>query len=206
MKREKLKNMYRVLISPVLILTIPHIYVGVVELSRLFVYYNERWIEDDINEDSGAEIRDGIKSIVKWGACKEILHPYDVNLLTKHPSNEAYLNAMKTKIKQYARVNQNITDIKMCLFNGNPIVFGFTIYDGFNNIGNDGILNMPTRKEHAYGGHAALAVGYDDSVQRIIVQNCWGETWGDNGYFYMPYGYLCNEGLSEDLWAFWQEK
>ena len=37
--------------------------------SRLFIYYNERKMEGSIDTDSGAEIRDGIKSINVDGVC-----------------------------------------------------------------------------------------------------------------------------------------
>ena len=39
--------------------------------SRLFIYYNERVMENTVNEDSGAMIRDGIKSVAKQGVCPE---------------------------------------------------------------------------------------------------------------------------------------
>ena len=39
--------------------------------SRLFIYYDERAIEHTIDSDSGAQIRDGIKSVGKLGDCPE---------------------------------------------------------------------------------------------------------------------------------------
>jgi len=39
--------------------------------SRLFIYFNERSIEHSIPLDNGAQIRDGIKSVAKQGACPE---------------------------------------------------------------------------------------------------------------------------------------
>ena len=45
--------------------------------SRLFIYYNERSIEHSIPLDNGAQIRDGIKSVAKEGACPETEWPYD---------------------------------------------------------------------------------------------------------------------------------
>ena len=44
---------------------------SVTNLSRLFVYYNERAMEGTINDDAGAMIRDGVKSLVKLGVCSE---------------------------------------------------------------------------------------------------------------------------------------
>src|SRR5690349_8351692 len=39
--------------------------------SRLFIYYNERVIEHSVDSDSGAQIRDGIKTTAKLGDCPE---------------------------------------------------------------------------------------------------------------------------------------
>jgi C1A family cysteine protease len=68
-------------------------------------------------------------------------------------------------------------------------------------VANSGILNLPAKKEKVVGGHAVMAVGYDDAAKRFIVRNSWGTRWGQNGYFTMPYGYLLNEGLSDDFWT-----
>jgi C1A family cysteine protease len=60
---------------------------------------------------------------------------------------------------------------------------------------------MPTPDESVLGGHAVVAVGYDDSTQRFLVRNSWGSGWGQEGYFTMPYGYLTDAGLSADFWT-----
>jgi len=54
-----------------------------VDLSRLFVYYNERVIEGTVDQDSGAFIRDGIKSVAKQGVCTESEWPYKISRFTK---------------------------------------------------------------------------------------------------------------------------
>jgi C1A family cysteine protease len=46
-----------------------------------------------------------------------------------------------------------------------------------------------------------LAVGYDDSQQRFIARNSWGDKWGMAGYFTMPYAYLTQSSLSDDFWT-----
>src|SRR3954470_19497724 len=47
--------------------------------SRLFIYYNERAMEGTVDQDSGAEIRDGIKSVAQLGAPPETDWPYEIN-------------------------------------------------------------------------------------------------------------------------------
>ena len=53
--------------------------------SRLFIYYNERAIEGTVDSDSGAMIRDGIKSVAKLGVCPEDVWPYDVARFMEKP-------------------------------------------------------------------------------------------------------------------------
>ncbi len=60
---------------------------------------------------------------------------------------------------------------------------------------------MPKKKEKVLGGHAVMAVGYDDNREAVIVRNSWGKEWGDKGYFYMPYAYITNSHLCDDFWT-----
>ena len=64
-----------------------------------------------------------------------------------------------------------------------------------------GVVPIPGPKERELGGHAVLAIGYDDSQGRFIVRNSWGQKWGDKGYFTMPYDYLTTPDLSDDFWV-----
>ena len=65
----------------------------------------------------------------------------------------------------------------------------------------NGEIPLPETKDHVIGGHAVLAVGYDDSTQTFLVRNSWGANWGQAGYFTMPYAYLTTRGLSSDFWT-----
>ena len=170
--------------------------------SRLFIYYNERVIEHTVSSDSGAMIRDGIKSINKQGVCTEKMWPYNIDMFTKKPSTECYTDAMKHLVTSYHRVNRKIEQMQSCLAEGYPIVFGFTVYESFESeaVAKSGIINMPKPSEKTVGGHAVLAVGYDNSSSRFIVRNSWGNKWGMQGYFTMPYEYLLNENLADDFW------
>jgi C1A family cysteine protease len=60
---------------------------------------------------------------------------------------------------------------------------------------------MPGAKEKLLGGHAVIAVGYDDTQQRFIVRNSWGPKWGMAGYFTIPYQYLTDTNLADDFWT-----
>jgi len=171
--------------------------------SRLFIYYNERVMENSIASDSGAQIRDGIKSIATQGDCPEVEWPYDIEKFTLKPTKQCYKDAIQYTAVQYQRLPQMLNQMKGCIASGYPFVFGFSVYSGFEKeaVAETGELNMPTSKETLLGGHAVLAVGYDDSTQRFIVRNSWGENWGVKGYFTMPYAYLNDSNLSDDLWT-----
>lgn len=172
--------------------------------SRLFIYYNERVIENTVPYDAGAQIRDGIKSVATVGACDEQLWPYDITKFAQQPPQPAYDAAAGTKAASYCRVARALMQMKGCLASGYPFVFGFTVYDSFegNEVASTGILNMPDlSKESVLGGHAVLAVGYDDQTQRFTVRNSWGSNWGQAGYFTMPYTYFMEQNLSDDFWT-----
>jgi len=171
--------------------------------SRLFIYYNERVIEGTVKQDAGAEIRDGIKSIAQAGVCKETTWPYNIAKFARKPTKKAFTEALKHRAVSYKRVSQTLLDLKGCLASGLPIVFGFSVYESFESadVTNSGIVNMPQTSEQLLGGHAVLLVGYDDTTQRWLVRNSWGTSWGQAGYFTMPYQYLTDNNLSSDFWT-----
>lgn len=171
--------------------------------SRLFIYYNERVIEHTVESDSGAQIRDGIKSVAKLGVCPETEWPYDIAKFAVKPPATCYRHAKKYRAIGYQRVVQSLAQMKGCLASGYPFVFGFTVYESFESdqVARTGVVPMPAAAEKVLGGHAVLAVGYDDTAQRFIVRNSWGRRWGIAGYFTMPYAYLADDNLAADFWT-----
>ena len=171
--------------------------------SRLFIYYNERKIEGTVGEDSGAMIRDGIKSVHQIGVCPEDMWAYDIARFTEQPPKKAYTEAARHQATVYRRVLPVLTQMQGALAGGVPFVFGFSVYESFETqeVARTGKVPLPQRSERLLGGHAVLAVGYDDRTQRFIVRNSWGEGWGTKGYCTMPYSYLTDRSLAQDFWA-----
>ncbi|NGZ08287.1 MAG: peptidase [Nitrospira sp. LK70] len=171
-------------------------------LSRLFIYYNERAMEGTIGEDAGAMIRDGVKSLLKLGVCTEKHWPYKIARFTKKPSSACYKQARDHQVTSYHRVI-GLQQMKQCLAEGYPFVFGFSVYESFESlqVAKTGRLNLPKPSEKQVGGHAVLTVGYDEQTERMLVRNSWGADWGIEGYFTMPYDYLSNDNLADDFWT-----
>jgi C1A family cysteine protease len=171
--------------------------------SRLFIYYNERKIEGTVPTDSGAMIRDGIKSVASDGACPEPEWPCVIAKFATKPSAQSYRDARLDRAVSYQSLIQDSNQMKGCLASGYPFIFGFTVYESFETdaVKKTGHAPMPKWNERAVGGHAVMAVGYDERRQWFIVRNSWGARWGIKGYFTMPYAYLLSPGLSQDFWT-----
>ena len=165
-----------------------------INMSRLFIYYNERVLEGTVRSDSGASLRDGIKTLVSQGCCPETEWPYIISKFEIKPTITCYTDGAKHIVQSYYRIS-TLNDMKTCLASGFPFVFGFTVYESFesNQVAATGIVPMPAHNEQVLGGHAVMAVGYDDTTQRYLVKNSWGTSWGMKGYFTIPYTYLTNQ-------------
>ena len=170
--------------------------------SRLFIYYNERKLEGTLPNDGGAQIRTGMKTVAKFGACREHLWPYDVSKAGIEPPAECYKDAKETRALQYFRIAQDLRHLRACLADGYAFIFGMQAYlEGFATAQRTGKLPMPEGTGTLMGGHAVLAVGYDDKSQTVTALNSLGKSWGDNGYFTMPYEFITNAEPAYDFWT-----
>ena len=172
--------------------------------SQLFIYFNERVLENSVAEDSGAEIHDGITTLCKYGVCAEADWPYDITKFTEKPTDACYTAALEHQALQVRNIPQTPYDMKNCLAQGFPFVVGIVVFAGLESAAaaKTGIVPMPRNKRgKSLGGHAVLCVGFDDSKKKWIMRNSWGADWGEAGYFYLPYGYLEDKDLTSDLWS-----
>ena len=195
--------------------------------SRLFLYYEERKLENSINEDAGASIGDGMRVMSNIGVPAEKYWPYsdDPKTFMVEPSATAYKHASKNRDldgldHDYLfpkKGRYDLVEIKSALTLKQPLVAGILIYASFNsaNVANKGIVPVPdTTKEKCDGGHAILFAGYDDDMTfdggktkgYIIAVNSWGTNWGaadsakQRGIFFLPYAFVQNANLTSEIW------
>lgn len=166
------------------------------DVSRLFIYYNARYLgpdgETSANEDAGSFTQYGIEGLKTYGACSEETWPFDEPLVTTVPGDAAYEEAAQFCIEETMTVETNLNKWKTCLAEGHPIIFGCKLYSSFSQP-RRGAIPMPVNKEakaEQHSAHAILCAGYSDPDQVFIVRNSWGTEWGDKGYCYIPYRYL----------------
>lgn len=191
-----------------------------IDASRLFVYKVTRNLMGETG-DTGAYMRSVMGALTLFGAPPEEYWPYNTDLFDSEPSAFVYALAKNYKAISYYRLDQPgistsalLTQVKTNLNSNLPVMFGFTVYDSFlQSDSNGGGLPYPTVGESIIGGHAVLAVGYDDSIKvankslggttttgALLVRNSWGTSWGSNGYGWLPYEYVL-KGLTGDWWS-----
>jgi C1A family cysteine protease len=178
------------------------------EPSRMFIYYNAREYEQNIDQDDGAELRSAIKVVNKLGVPDERDWPSTQDHIRAKPPQEIYDKADKTLLMQYAAISDNAAPddkkrrILSCFTHRIPIIFGFMVFKAFNSarVAKTGIVPDPKGSESAIGGHAVVLVGYNPATRLFKFRNSWGD-WGDNGYGYLSEGYILDKNLSSDFWA-----
>ena len=175
-----------------------------VDLSRLLLYYDERAAEGTVATDSGAQLRTGIKVLASKGVCRESLWPYFIDKFADKPMDACYTEAAQHTILAYQRLD-TLADMKACLAVGLPFTFGFTVYrsalaDAVAESGNIPLPSLWDRIRGSIGGHAVLAVGYEDATGKLLFRNSWGSAWGCDGYGTLPYEYFAGN-LWGDAWC-----
>jgi len=178
-------------------------HVPFVDKSRQFAYYCGRADNGNVNEDTGDTIRHAMKILANFGTCDEKLWPYKMDNFAIKPTPECYADAKKHVITSYYAL-KNIDEIRQCLTEGFPIVFGTLLFPQFEIVGKDGIVKMPTCWKKPIGGHGMVFVGHDDDTEYLTTRNSWTDKWGDKGYCYIPYKYV--EKYASDFWSIRIEK
>ena len=190
-----------------------------VDASRLFLYKVTRKL-GHWTGDSGAFLRSTMGALVLFGVPPEEYWPYNIAAFDKEPDAFCYAFAQNFQAISYFRLDPPGTAasallerIKTNLAAGFPAMFGFTVYNSIAQAATTGLIPFPTAGEKVAGGHAIVAVGYDDAMKiknaaqgsketkgALLIRNSWGAGWGSAGYGWLPYEYVLKE-LATDWWA-----
>lgn len=188
-----------------------------VDASRLFLYKTTRNLMKT-KGDMGANLRTTMHALTLFGAPPEDYWPYRITDFDKEPTSFCYAFAQNFQAIQYYRLDPPNTtkpalldQIKSNLAAGLPAMFGFTVYSSIESAATTGAIPFPNKGEKVVGGHAIIAVGYDDSKRIFItkrhatqgaflIRNSWGKSWGEQGYGWLPYEYVVS-GLAVDWWT-----
>jgi C1A family cysteine protease len=192
-----------------------------VDLSARFLYKVTRDYLG-LRGDTGAYLRSTMGALALFGAPPEKYWTYDVEGFDEDPPAFVFAFAQSYQALEYFRLDaagstgpEVLAEVKSHLAAGIPVMFGFTVYASIQTPTQPGDIPFPSSRENVLGGHAVVAVGYDDqrevrnptdgSTRRgaFLVRNSWGESWGEGGYGWMPYDYARQE-IAEDWWALTQ--
>lgn len=186
--------------------------------SRLFVYKATRnllgW-----EGDTGAYLRSTMGALKLFGVPPEQYWPYKIGDFEKEPPAFLYALAQSYQAETYFRLDPSgktradvLKSIKEHLHAGVPSMFGFSVYDSLWSADATGAIPYPERNDRQEGGHAVVAIGYDDAKAikhpqaakatkgAFLIRNSWGAGWGDRGYGWLPYEFV-HQGLAVDWWV-----
>lgn len=191
-----------------------------IDASRLFLYKATRNMSHWTG-DTGAFLRTTMGALVLFGVPPEEYWQYVIADFDKEPSAFCYAFAQNYQAISYYRLdppgtpaNVLLDRIKLNLSAGLPSMFGFTVYNSIGQAASTGKIPYPTPGERITGGHAIVAVGYDDAMKikntnpksvetkgALLIRNSWGTGWGPmGGYLWLPYEYVL-KGLAVDWWS-----
>lgn len=161
-------------------------------VSRQQLYWGGRAIEGTTDQDSGISDLNDMATVAKLtGIARESLWPYTSADLFNAPPQAVIDDAGQHKLTASYSLSAGY-ELKHCLWSGFPFMLGFQVFESFisSTVAATGEMPMPAQGEQIVGGHAVLAVGYDDARQCFIIRNSWGGSWGIDGYFHMPYEFM----------------
>jgi hypothetical protein len=171
-------------------------------ISARYIYYEARRREGTPALDAGAQIKDGIAVLEDPGAVAEDVWPYKPGEFMQRPP-PGISRAKRFRITEIRQL-KTLADVKRVLKDGGAVVLGIAVFQNFvdASTAKTGVVPMPKANEQLIGGHAVVAVGYDDAKQWLKFANSWGTAWGDHGFGYLPYDFAANRRFTTEAWSF----
>lgn len=183
-----------------------------VDVSQLFLYKVTRKLLGWTG-DTGAYLRTTMKAMALFGVPPAEHYPYLIQRYDAEPDAFIYALAQNWQAIQYYRLDptntsgaQALANLKARLVLRQPAMFGFTVYSSMPQVTTTGIIPYPRPGDRVVGGHAVIAMGYDDAKVidgvpgAIKIRNSWGVNWGQRGYGWIPYSYFTTR-LAQDIWS-----
>jgi len=161
-----------------------------------WIYNGARFLEGTIGEDVGCYPEDAMKWLKQKGWLLDEFWPYVSGVDTfRAPSKTLDPEAARYPTISYTRIVDGIDGICSALAAGKYVAIGQPWYDEWMDTDEAGNLQEVDKYTWPAGGHETLYYGYDRTLERFYAQNSWGEEWGKNGRFSMPFSGLENAKL-----------
>ena len=192
-------------------------------------------------QDKGSENRDAFKGLNIYGVCAEKTWPFiikkdgdgeRVERVNTTPPQDAYKEAIASHAVEYCRLDPDhseevetqlrmeekiavgivtLMQLKQCLSEGYPVVFGFWYYwkeaPWTQRWGEWELPELAPSMQHTgppkdgkFGGHTVLAIGYDESRKQVLCQNSWGPESSQEPRFWIPYSWITDWEATDDFW------
>lgn len=181
------------------------------QVSYRMLYHLARFYDEWPGEDyEGSSCRGAVKAWYKHGVCRLDLWPYrdengKVVYIKPKPGWEE--DAATRPLGVYYRVNrESLTDIRAAIQEVGAIYVSAQVHVGWQQLPRDDRpaphhdtlprINWDASTE-ILGGHAFALVGYNR--HGLIVQNSWGESWGNLGFAVLGYEDWLENG--RDAWV-----
>ncbi len=179
-------------------------------VSPRMLYHLARFYDEWPGEDyDGSSCRGALKAWHKHGVCSERHWPYrDEQNEVRFVSPKAGWaeDALHRRLGVYYRVNRaSVVDMQAAIREIGAIYVSSDVHDGWGiEVRKQGITGhdslpavRPIRRQESLGGHAYALVGFNRVG--FVIQNSWGEKWGNCGFGVLPYEEWVKYGA--DAWT-----